>query len=102
MASMQLLDLYLVQPRHFGWVGQVEGLECAANNPCHDRIAIPFAVRRYDKPGRPRGAAARQSELVRRHVIVPIFAFGEIAGAEFPSLGGIVEASLEPRALLFF
>src|SRR6266404_6574184 len=73
-----LLDPYLVQSRHFGWVGQVQRFEGASDDARDDCVAVPFVVRRHDEPGRPFTAAAIESGLVRRHIVVPIFALGEI------------------------
>jgi hypothetical protein len=96
-----LLDPYLVQSGHFGWVGQVQRFEGASDDACDGCVAVPFVVRRDDEPGRPFTAAALEGGLVGRHIVVPVLALGEIIGIEFPSLSRIFQSILKSLPLFF-
>ena len=75
-------------------------LQCFYDDLGDSEIPEPLPVCRYDKPGRPGGAAPVQSSFESVHIFVPMLSFFEIAGVELPVPRGIVESLLESPLLL--
>src|SRR4029450_11245452 len=80
--------------------GHLQALEGLAQKLGHHQVAVPLSVRRDDVPRGPVGGAPLERELVGALVLVPELALVDVALVELPALRRLVDARLEPLALL--
>ena len=79
---------------------QLHILECLDQQLRDHQVAMPLAVGRNHVPRRVGSRRGPQRFFIRTLVDVPFFPHGKVADAEFPVLVGLVDARLEPLALL--
>src|SRR5436853_247042 len=94
------LDLRLQQRRVARRIAQVQAFEGALDHGGHHQVAMRLRIGRHDRPRRPFGAGGGDRLGIGGLVLVPLLARVDVAALELPALGGVVDARLQPLALL--